>query len=72
MVKLWRESNDGLYWAQKGCKLEKEQFGIVRIQVAGKIISLYFSRSIFHEIFLNNTEFYRVKDTFKCYYKRRG
>ena len=51
MVKLWRETNDGLYWAQKGCKPEKEQFGIVGIQVAGKIISLYFLRSIFHEIF---------------------
>jgi hypothetical protein len=43
MVKLWRETNDGLYWARKGCKPEKEQFGIVGIQVAGKIISLYFS-----------------------------
>src|SRR6266516_4293901 len=52
MVKLWRETNDGLYWARKGCKPEKEQFGIVGIQVAGKIISLYFPRSIFHEIFL--------------------
>ncbi len=51
MVKLWQESNDGLYWVWKGCKSEKEQFGIVGIQVTGKIISLYFSRSIFYEIF---------------------
>ncbi|CAG8660760.1 12646_t:CDS:2, partial [Acaulospora colombiana] len=33
-VKLWREMNDGLYWTRKGCKPEKEQFGIVGIQVA--------------------------------------
>ncbi|RIA92729.1 hypothetical protein C1645_820228 [Glomus cerebriforme] len=32
----YRETNDGLYWAQKGCKPEKEQFGIVGIQVAGE------------------------------------
>jgi len=40
MIKLWRESNDGLYWARKGCKPEKEQFGIVGIQVAGRKIHL--------------------------------
>src|SRR6185312_9027452 len=34
-VKLWREGNEGLYWARKGCKREKEKFGIVGIQVAG-------------------------------------
>ncbi len=51
IVKLWRDNNNGLYWAWKGCKPEKEQFGIVEIQVAGKIISLYFSQSIFYEIF---------------------
>ncbi|CAG8838714.1 42363_t:CDS:2, partial [Gigaspora margarita] len=33
-TKLWRETNDGLYWTRKGCKPEKEQFGIVGIQIA--------------------------------------
>ncbi|CAG8786289.1 32273_t:CDS:10, partial [Gigaspora margarita] len=31
-VKLWRESNDGMYWAHKSRRLEKEQFGIIGIQ----------------------------------------
>ncbi|RHZ76282.1 hypothetical protein Glove_199g104 [Diversispora epigaea] len=39
-IKLWCECNDGLYWAQKSRRLEKEQFGIIGIQVAGCRLSL--------------------------------
>ncbi|CAG8734634.1 16857_t:CDS:2 [Acaulospora morrowiae] len=39
-IKLWREVNDGLYWVRKGCKPEKEQFGIIGIQVAGRKLHL--------------------------------
>lgn len=39
-TKLWRETNDGLYWTRKGCKPEKEQFGIVGIQIAGHKLHL--------------------------------
>ncbi|RHZ69711.1 hypothetical protein Glove_280g68 [Diversispora epigaea] len=39
-IKLWRECNDGLYWAQKSRRLEKEQFGIIGIQVAGCKLTL--------------------------------
>ncbi|CAG8848445.1 11499_t:CDS:2, partial [Gigaspora margarita] len=34
-VKLWREMNDGMYWAHKGCKSDKDNFGIIGIQVRG-------------------------------------
>ena len=34
-VKLWREMNDGMYWAQKGCKPAKDNFSIIGIQIAG-------------------------------------
>jgi hypothetical protein len=34
-VKLWREANDGMYWVRKNRKPEKDQFGIVGVQVAG-------------------------------------
>ncbi|RHZ45684.1 hypothetical protein Glove_661g3 [Diversispora epigaea] len=39
-IKLWRECNDGLFWTQKSRRLEKEQFGIIGIQVAGCRLSL--------------------------------
>ncbi|KAF0488013.1 hypothetical protein F8M41_022438 [Gigaspora margarita] len=39
-VKLWRESNDGMYWAHKSRRLEKEQFGIIGMQVAGRKLLL--------------------------------
>ena len=39
-VKTWREMNDGMYWAHKGCKLEKDNFSIIRIQVAGNEMHL--------------------------------
>jgi hypothetical protein len=35
LVKTWREMNDGMYWAHKGCKLENNNFSIIGIQVAG-------------------------------------
>jgi len=34
-IKLWRETNDGMYWVRQGCKLTKEQFCIIGIQIAG-------------------------------------
>ena len=27
-IKLWRETNDGMYWVRKVCKPTKGQFGI--------------------------------------------
>ena len=33
-VKTWREMNDGMYWAHKGCKPDKDDFGIIGIQIA--------------------------------------
>ncbi|CAG8528304.1 2986_t:CDS:2, partial [Dentiscutata heterogama] len=41
-IKLWREANDGMYWAHKSIKPDKDEFGIVAIQVAGSIIRLNF------------------------------
>jgi hypothetical protein len=34
-MKLWCETNDGMYWALKGRRVENSQFGIVGVQVAG-------------------------------------
>jgi hypothetical protein len=39
-VKTWREMNDGMYWAHKGCKPDKDDFGIIGIQVAGNEMHL--------------------------------
>ncbi|PKY53856.1 hypothetical protein RhiirA4_447785 [Rhizophagus irregularis] len=39
-VKLWRETNDGMYWVQKSRKPEKGQFGIIGVQVAGQKLCL--------------------------------
>ncbi|CAG8787192.1 17802_t:CDS:2, partial [Cetraspora pellucida] len=39
-IKLWREVNDGLYWVRQSLNPDKEQFGIVGIQVAGNIFHL--------------------------------
>lgn len=36
-IKLWRETNDGMYWVRQGCKPTKEQFCIIGIQIAGNI-----------------------------------
>ncbi|CAG8540121.1 4238_t:CDS:2 [Ambispora leptoticha] len=40
-VKLWRELNDGLYWANRGCRLVENEFGILGFQVAGQKFNLY-------------------------------
>ncbi|CAG8710926.1 1170_t:CDS:1, partial [Ambispora leptoticha] len=39
-VKLWRETNDGMYWTRKSCKPDKDEFGIIGVQVAGKKLRL--------------------------------
>ncbi|CAG8473925.1 8108_t:CDS:2 [Paraglomus occultum] len=39
-VKLWREANDGMFWAHKSRRLEKGQFGIIGIQVLGRMLRL--------------------------------
>ncbi|CAG8633942.1 7850_t:CDS:2, partial [Scutellospora calospora] len=39
-IKLWREANDGMYWAHKSTKPDQDEFGIIAIQVAGSIIRL--------------------------------
>nr|CAG8644756.1 9564_t:CDS:2 [Entrophospora candida] len=39
-IKLWRECNDGIYWAHKSHRLEKGQFGIIGMQVAGRKLCL--------------------------------
>lgn len=39
-VKLWREVNDGMYWAHKSRRLTKEQFSIIGIQVTGTTLCL--------------------------------
>ncbi|CAG8604757.1 10107_t:CDS:1 [Diversispora eburnea] len=39
-VKLWHETNDGMYWTHKSCKSDKDEFGIIGIQVAGKKLCL--------------------------------
>ncbi|CAG8530738.1 12900_t:CDS:1 [Racocetra persica] len=39
-IKLWRETNDGIYWVRRVLKPEKEQFGIVGVQIAGNILHL--------------------------------
>ncbi|RHZ54562.1 hypothetical protein Glove_426g38 [Diversispora epigaea] len=39
-VKLWRETNDGMYWTRKSCKPDKDEFSIIGMQVAGKKLRL--------------------------------
>jgi len=39
-VKIWRETNDGMYWVYKGRRPEKDEFGIIGLQVAGSILRL--------------------------------
>lgn len=34
-IKLWRETNDGMYWVHKSSGLDKGEFRIIGIQVAG-------------------------------------
>ncbi len=35
-VKLWREINDEMYWVRKSCKPDKDEFGIIGVQIAKK------------------------------------
>ncbi|RIA96328.1 hypothetical protein C1645_733331 [Glomus cerebriforme] len=37
-VKIWYEINDRMYWVYKGQRSEKDEFGIVRLQVAGSML----------------------------------
>ncbi|CAJ0841362.1 12703_t:CDS:2 [Entrophospora sp. SA101] len=39
-VKLWREVNDGMFWVRKSRKPDKDEFGIIGVQVAGRKIRL--------------------------------
>ncbi|CAG8617992.1 4159_t:CDS:2 [Paraglomus occultum] len=39
-VKLWRETNDGMYWVYKSRRPEKDQFRIIGLQVAGSLLRL--------------------------------
>ncbi|RGB23410.1 hypothetical protein C1646_806572 [Rhizophagus diaphanus] len=39
-IKLWHETNDGMHWMHKLSGLDKGEFGIIGIQVAGRIIRL--------------------------------
>ncbi|CAG8713211.1 7977_t:CDS:2, partial [Racocetra persica] len=39
-IKLWRECNDGMYYTRKTLSPEKEQFGIVGIQIAEDTLHL--------------------------------
>ncbi|CAG8489050.1 3408_t:CDS:2 [Cetraspora pellucida] len=37
-VKLWRECNDRIYWARKSSRPNKDEFGIIGVQIAGTMI----------------------------------
>ena len=39
-IKLWREMNDGMDYVHRSRKPEKNEFGILGIQVAGEIMHL--------------------------------
>ncbi|RHZ49135.1 hypothetical protein Glove_529g7 [Diversispora epigaea] len=39
-IKLWRECNDGLFWVRQTLKLNKDQFGIVDVQIADNKLHL--------------------------------
>ncbi|CAG8593154.1 1141_t:CDS:1 [Diversispora eburnea] len=51
-IKLWRECNDDMYYVRKALKLEKEQFGIIGIQVVGNMLHL-------NVLVKDNTNIYR-------------
>ena len=40
VVKLWRETNDGMYWVHKSSVPNKDEFGIIGMQVARRTIRL--------------------------------
>ncbi|RIA84998.1 hypothetical protein C1645_741909 [Glomus cerebriforme] len=39
-VKLWREMNDGMALIHKGCKPDKNEFGVLGLHIVGKIMHL--------------------------------
>ncbi|RHZ81501.1 hypothetical protein Glove_120g7 [Diversispora epigaea] len=39
-IKLWRECNDGMYYTRKTLNPDKDQFGIVGVQIAGDTLHL--------------------------------
>ncbi|RGB24213.1 hypothetical protein C1646_773404 [Rhizophagus diaphanus] len=39
-IKLWWEMNDGMVYVHKGCRPDKNEFGILGIQVAGEMMYL--------------------------------
>ena len=39
-IKLWRETNDGMYWVHKSSGPDKDEFGIIGMQVTGQTIRL--------------------------------
>ena len=39
-IKLWRKTNDGMYWLRKSCEPTKGQFGVVGVQVYRKTLSI--------------------------------
>ncbi|CAG8572165.1 8004_t:CDS:2 [Acaulospora morrowiae] len=41
-IKLWQETNGELYWIRQSLKLDKNQFGIVGMQVADNVLHLNF------------------------------
>ena len=53
-VKLWRETNDGMYWVLQSLKPDKDQFGIVSIQIAGNILPLFGIRLMFIDTIISN------------------
>ncbi|RHZ85515.1 hypothetical protein Glove_65g143 [Diversispora epigaea] len=39
-MKLWREMNDGLYYVHRSCRPDKNEFGILGVQIAGSMMYL--------------------------------
>ncbi|RIA84924.1 hypothetical protein C1645_741956 [Glomus cerebriforme] len=39
-IKIWRETNDRMYWVYKGQRPEKDEFGVIGLQVAGSMLRL--------------------------------
>ncbi|CAG8489547.1 23837_t:CDS:2, partial [Gigaspora rosea] len=67
-VKLWHESNDGMYWAHKSRRLEKEQFGIIGMQVAGSNTQYKINllEKLNSKLQAENTEFRNENAKVKC------
>ncbi|RHZ84498.1 hypothetical protein Glove_80g11 [Diversispora epigaea] len=39
-IKVWRECNDGMYYTRKTVNPDKDQFGIIGVQIAGDTLHL--------------------------------